>query len=787
VTRRTRLPLRYVGSRLVLSDDTAWAWFAVPTVSYEFLSEAERDGLLAATVTALAGLSGAECHLLVVPERYDPLDWARQLDGATVSPAPGWRPYLDQLVTHLSGSEFSRRRVFLGVALGRRPRARKGRASDRLHQAAGLEDPTVSRRELRRWQAAADALEQALAASALQARGASVDELRWLVQRAFWRGLDEPPPAADPARPWGRGEVAALAESTLHNGYRSLALEQAPGTGHVAFLATARLPDVMVHPGAEWLYHTDVLDFGVEISVRFRLVPPARASSDAAKKLAEASDQARHIARTSTDVPLALAEATEQARLLEYAVTKEGLPLVYGWPRFVVAAGSPGELDSRVDALVAAYRDMGIQLARPAGDQLSLFMETLPGDQLRVAAYEQRQALVTLAGGMFTATTDLGDHCGPYLGETTGRTRAPVHFDPLAAARRNLPTAVAVTGAPGGGKTHLAELLLYQLALRGAWGLMVDPKNEAGGFARLPDLPNVKVVTLDDDHRGLLDPFKLATTRAEASLLAVDVLRLLLPPGLGPEHEAALLDACRREGEVKRPCLSGAVARLAKSAVGAPLAETLRTVATLPLAALCFEGEGATPLPTDGHVLVVQTQGLILPDAGTQPAEFTVADRFAVTVMYLVTSLAARLADAAPAQAKVIVLDEAWALTASRQGRALVQRLARTGRSKNTALVLVSQNAADFLGPEVQNNFSAKFAFRSTQDDEVQAVLKLLGVDPSEEHSRALRTLANGECVFADVEGRLGTVQIDLVLPLLADAFNTTPGVHQRRTPERVG
>lgn len=773
---RTRLPVRHLADRLSFSDDRVWAWFAIPTVSYDFLSDGERTSLLSGTVNALSALTGSECHLLAVPHAYDAEQWAEELSEATPSPPPAWESYLATLTGHLSRGEFSQRRVFLGVDLGRRSRA-GGRLLDRFHTAAGVEDPSVARREVARWSARADAVERALSSSTLSARGATVDELRWLVQRAFWRGLPGPPAAAAPGQPWGRGELALLAESTIHNGYRSLVVEQAAGAAHVAFLAAARFPDVMTHPGSEWLYHCDALGFPVEVSVRFRLIPPGQASADAARKLAEASEQARHIAGTSADVPLALMEMTAQARELEYAVTKEGLPLVYGWPRFAVAARSAEELDGRVDYLVESYRDLGIELARPAGDQLSLFLEALPADRLRVRTYEQRQALVTLAGGMFLATTDLGDRSGPYIGETTGRTRSPVQYDPLAAARRNLPTAVAITGAPGGGKTHLAELLLYQLAMRGAWGLLVDPKNEAGGLARLPGLPDVRVLRLGPDQEGLLDPYTVAATPEEGALLAADVLRLLLPPGLRTEQESALLQGCRRVSEVEHPHLAGVVAWLADAGgpSGRELAETLRSVGRLPLARLCFARPGTARLSPEGRLLILQMQGITFPDAAVPPADYTVADRLSVVVMYLVTTLAGRLADAAKAQAKVIALDEAWALTGSRQGRALVQRLARTGRSKNTALLLVSQNAADFLGPEIQNNFSAKFAFRSTQQEEVLAVLRLLGAEASADHVSAVRTLANGECLFADVDGRIGTMRVDLVLPELARAFDTTP------------
>lgn len=773
---RGRLPLRYLSDRLAFSDDRAWAWFRVPTTSYDFLSDGERTRLLFGTMNALSALSGSECHLLVVPHAYDAQEWATELDEATDRPAPGWERYLATLTAHLSRGAFNQRRVFLGVDLGRRPRSGR-RVLDRLHAAAGLDDPSVSRGEVARWSAKADAVERALSSSALRARAASVDELRWLVQQAFWRGLPGPPAVASPGQAWGRGELDFLAESTIRNGYRSLVVEQPGGAAHVAFLSVARFPDVMSHPGSEWLYHCDALGFPVEVSVRFRLVPPGQASADAARKLAEASEQARHIAGTSADVPLALLEMTEQARELEYAVTKQGLPLVYGWPRFAVAGASEEELDGRVDYLVEAYRDLGIELARPAGDQLSLFLEALPADRLRVRAYEQRQALATLAGGMFHATTELGDRHGPYIGETTGRTRAPVQYDPLAAARRNLPTAVAITGAPGGGKTHLAELLLYQLTIRGAWGLLVDPKNEAGGLAELAELPDVRVLRLGPDQEGLLDPYAVAATPEEGGLLAADVLRLLLPPGLRTEQESALLQACRRESEVARPHLGGVVGWLSEQGgpSGRELAETLRSVGRLPLARLCFSRPGTATLSPEGRLLILQLQGITFPDAGVPPADYTVTDRLAVAVMYLVTTLAGRLADASRAQAKVIALDEAWALTGSRQGRALVQRLARTGRSKNTALLLVSQNAADFLGPEIQNNFSAKFAFRSTQEDEVLAVLRLLGADPSPEHIGAVRSLSNGECLFADVDGRIGTVQVDLVLPELARAFDTTP------------
>ena len=183
--------------------------------------------------------------------------------------------------------------------------------------------------------------------------------------------------------------------------------------------------------------------------------------------------------------------------MLEHGITKERLPFVYGWHRLSVTAPTRELCQRRVEALVEHYRDIGIDVVNSTGDQFSLLCESLPGDRVRLSSYVQRQPLYTIAGGVPTATVDLGDRpmggldggegwMGPYIGETLGRARSIVHFDPLLAATRNRPTAVAITGEPGGGKTTLALLMIMQLALRGRDGRGHRPqggRRVAGGRA----------------------------------------------------------------------------------------------------------------------------------------------------------------------------------------------------------------------------------------------------------------------------------------------------------------
>src|SRR5260370_38206259 len=101
---------------------------------------------------------------------------------------------------------------------------------------------------------------------------------------------------------------------------------------------------------------------------------------------------------------------------------------------------------------------------------------------------------------------------------------------------------------------------------------------------------------------------------------------------------------------------------------------------------------------------------------------------------------------------KASFLDEAWAITSTPQGAKLIPEVSRMGRSRNTALILVSQNAGDLLNEQVTNCISAVFAFRSTDRAEAASVLSLIGVDPSHEHKAVLRGLGNGECRCRDLE-----------------------------------
>jgi AAA-like domain len=802
---RSRLAVRYFDDRILLTETHAWAYYRLPTVSYEFTTPAEREALAISITVALAAIrmADAEVHLRIAHRSYPAAEWATGLD-ATSDGGPGWLDYLDEMYRHVWAKDFWTKEVYLGVRLGQRGMRAQlsgGVFSQFIsayrigEEALGISDEAVSAAEITRWTEQAERLGRALGSGALAARHASAEDIAWLFRHALAGTVGDPPPSAARRRTWGAGEVEALLEGQVHNARTLLRLEHPAGESYAAFLSFARFPDVMYFPDGEpWLHYADALPFPVEASLRMRLIPPAKASKDVSRRLAHARDMDAHIREAGAELPIALAEQIEAARLLEHGITKERLPFVYGWHRLCVSAPTRELCVRRAEAVAEHYRDAGIDVVNSTGDQFSLLCESLPGDRVRLSAYLQRQPLYTIAGGMPTVTVDLGDRVadgagwvGPYIGETFGRARSVVHFDPLVAAARNRPTAVAITGEPGGGKTTLALLLILQLALRGVTVAVIDPKGDAESLVALLQGRGrrARVLPLGSAAPGLLDPFSFGDDLAERRTMATETLRLLLPR-MSEERESAMIQAVGAVAAADQPSLGKVVTHLeeAPDPASLNLGAVLRSMSEMRLARLCFAPSGGQRIDAEGWTTVFTLAGLTLPDTGVRRDDYSYEQRLSVALLYLVSQFARRLLNGMDRRPpKAIFLDEAWAITSTPQGAKLIPEVSRMGRSRNTALILVSQNAGDLLNEQVTNCISGVFAFRSSERAEVASVMSLLGLEPSDEHMAALRGLGNGECIFRDLDGRAGRVGIDLISDELRLCLDTNPTRARRAVP----
>jgi AAA-like domain len=344
---------------------------------------------------------------------------------------------------------------------------------------------------------------------------------------------------------------------------------------------------------------------------------------------------------------------------------------------------------------------------------------------------------------------------------------------------RNRPTAVAITGEPGGGKTTLALLLILQLALRGVTVAVIDPKGDAESLVGVLQARGRKarVLPLGSAAPGLLDPFSFGDDLAEKRTRATETLRLLLPR-MSEERESAMIQAVAAVADRDKPSLGKVVRHLESSPDPASknLGAVLRSMSEMRLARLCFAPADGQRIDAVGWTTVFTLAGLTLPDAAVRREDFSYEQRLSVALLYLVSQFARRLLnDMDRRLPKAIFLDEAWAITSTPEGAKLVPEVSRMGRSRNTALILVSQNAGDLLSEQVTNCISSVFAFRSSERVEVANVMALLGAEPTAEHQAVLRGLGNAECIFRDLEGRVGRIGIDLITDEMRAWLDTNP------------
>ena len=88
----------------------------------------------------------------------------------------------------------------------------------------------------------------------------------------------------------------------------------------------------------------------------------------------------------------------------------------------------------------------------------------------------------------------------------------------------------------------------------------------------------------------------------------------------------------------------------------------------------------------------------------------------------------------------------------------------------------MTQNAGDLDDEKMRNNIGLKFAFRSTDTEEIRNTLEFFGLDKEDESlHNLLRNLGNGQCLFQDLYGRVGVIQVHPVFIELLHGFDTRP------------
>ncbi|UTI63929.1 ATP-binding protein [Paraconexibacter antarcticus] len=632
-------------------------------------------------------------------------------------------------------------------------------------------------------------------------RRAHTQELEWLLRRAPLRGIAEPkvedgwqPDALVITTPDGDVDCdGVLYEPLGWDLWRlpacplledpeqppSLAIETETGTGFQALLVMGALGEQPVFPGpAAELLHAPLDGLGVPVDavVHARWLGNREALGQVRKRIVDVEQVYRDQLESSQGAGWQADDDRTLAREYEQVLqTGARPPMLYATLSLAVGAPTREELERRVEAVRGRYGD--VQLYRPRGLQEALFYEHLPrADGGRVREYVQQVTAQQFGAMVPTATTLIGDPGGLYLGYTTTGARRPVFYDATAPSRESRASAVMLAGTLGSGKTLAAQLIAHSALLRGSLVVDFDPKPDHG-WTNLPELAGrvgVLELTGAADQQGRLDPMAIGLSEMREELTVSYLLELLRDPPASWEHAIAraVRDTARDGGRSTRMVIDRL--RTLDGDAGREAADALEVIADVGLARLGFattHPDQAAPVQL--QLTTIRTPGLTLPEPGVSRETYTRAERISVATLSLVAALALRLVSGDRSRHKVVLLDEAWFLLASAQGRAVINRLVRLARAYNATVLLVTQRLDDVEG--TRDLVGTWLVFGQDADTEATHALDLLGIEATPARVASLRAARAGRCVMRDLQGRVAEVQVHCPDPALLDAFNTSP------------
>ena len=572
---------------------------------------------------------------------------------------------------------------------------------------------------------------------------------------------------------------------------RYLRLEHEDSESFVSYFTVNAIVGELDFPSSEIFYfQQQQFTFPVDTSMNVEIVGNRKALSTVRNKKKELKDLDNHAYQSGSETSSNVVDALDSVDELETDLdqSKESMYKL----SYVIRVSAPDldELKRRCDEVKDFYDDFNVKLVRPAGDMLGLHSEFLPASKRYINDYVQYVKSDFLAGLGFGATQQLGENTGIYIGYSvdTGRN---VYLQPSLASQGIKGTvtnalASAFVGSLGGGKSFCNNLIVYYSVLFGGQAVILDPKSERGNWKEtLPEIAheiNIVNLTSDKENAGLLDPFVIMKNVKDAESLAIDILTFLT--GISSrdgEKFPVLRKAVRAVTQSDQQGLLHVIDELRRedTAIARNIADHIDSFTDYDFAHLLFsDGSVSNAISLDNQLNIIQVADLVLPDKDTTFEEYTTIELLSVAMLIVISTFALDFIHSDRSIFKIVDLDEAWAFLNVAQGETLSNKLVRAGRAMQAGVYFVTQSSGDVSKESLKNNIGLKFAFRSTDINEIKQTLEFFGIDKDDENNqKRLRDLENGQCLLQDLYGRVGVGQIHPVFEELLHAFDTRPPV----------
>ncbi|WP_105309363.1 ATP-binding protein [Dorea sp. Marseille-P4042] len=588
-------------------------------------------------------------------------------------------------------------------------------------------------------------------------------------------------------------DLIRLTRCVIEESQRYLRLEHEDKESYVSYFTVNAIVGELDFPSSEIFYfQQQQFTFPVDTSMNVEIVENRKALTTVRNKKKELKDLDNHAYQAGSETSSNVVDALDSVDELETDLdqTKESMYKLSYVVR--VCADDLDELKRRCDEVKDFYDDLNVKLVRPAGDMLGLHSEFLPASKRYINDYVQYVKSDFLAGLGFGATQQLGENTGIYMGYSvdTGRN---VYLQPSLASQGVKGTvtnalASAFVGSLGGGKSFCNNLLVYYAVLFGGQALLLDPKSERGNWKEtLPEIAheiNIVNLTSDKGNAGLLDPFVIMKNVKDAESLAIDILTFLT--GISSrdgEKFPVLRKAVRSVTQSDNRGLLHVIDELRRedTPIARNIADHIDSFTDYDFAHLLFsDGTVENAISLDNQLNIIQVADLVLPDKDTTFEEYTTIELLSVSMLIVISTFALDFIHSDRSIFKIVDLDEAWAFLNVAQGETLSNKLVRAGRAMQAGVYFVTQSSGDVSKESLKNNIGLKFAFRSTDINEIKQTLEFFGIDKDDENNqKRLRDLENGQCLLQDLYGRVGVVQIHPVFEELLHAFDTRPPVQR--------
>lgn len=593
----------------------------------------------------------------------------------------------------------------------------------------------------------------------------------------------------------------------------SIKISSEQDEGYVTYIVIDEFPDNMAE--SDIFYECQSLPF--EVSVNYKINVQSKGSTKLkvnlkSNELKQSADEQARVGDMADD---SVVDSHYLLRNLTQELKKNDVSVMNWLATISVTGRTRRECLVRAKQVERFFRQLNIICRIPTADQLDLFYRSLPGEKLEVTNRNWLQSTTQdgVAESLFGVNSDIGNKIGFFIGwvdrfnrhkdlETAKHTsRDPVFYHPML-ANQNIKGSkyrsphVLITGDTGSGKSYLAKLLFIYITMMNIKTLYIDPKKEIRKWITkvindsiirrdfplfVEHLEKYKFITLDFEDKnnwGALDPVSFLNS-SQAKELIQDIFAEVYDfTGKDEIHTAflkAITEVLERKEKGDQVGSQNIIDIMLNSDVLSvrQAGEFLNEVIHDSILKLCVHDGSNEALSLDERVNIIEVENIDLPEASAGVDTYTNSQKKSNSIMLALGKYCELFGKMDKDEQTVEIIDEAWVIISSRQGKKVEKQMKRVGRSYNNALFFISQSTKDALREEENEtgNFGVSFAF--DEENERSDILKWMNMEVTDDNVEMLDNLLQGQCLMKDMFGRTSKITVECLFEEWEGALET--------------